>query len=118
MLKGGFWLLTVGFWLLVSCGDDEPTANSQEPIVYSSPIDYEIVLAGNFGEPRPYHFHGGIDVKTGNVEGVQEKDLYGNTVTPLEAVNRKPILPEESEIAGNTRARSAKLRIAERRAAE
>ena len=69
MLKGGFWLLTVGFWLLVSCGDDEPTANSQEPIVYSSPIDYEIVLAGNFGEPRPYHFHGGIDVKTGNVEG-------------------------------------------------
>ena len=54
-------------------------------------------------------------IKTGNVEGVQEKDLYGNTVTPLEAVNRKPILPEESEIAGNTRARSAKLRIAERR---
>ena len=69
MLKGGFWLLTVGFWLLVSCGDDEPTANSQEPIVYSSPIDYEIVLAGNFGESRPYHFHGGIDVKTENREG-------------------------------------------------
>ena len=57
-------------------------------------------------------------IKTGNVEGVQEKDLYGNTVTPLEAVNRKPILPEESEIAGNTRARSAKLRIAERRTEE
>ena len=55
-------------------------------------------------------------IKTGNVEGVQEKDVYGNRVTPLEAVNRKPILPEESEIAGNTRARSAKLRIAERRA--
>jgi len=55
-------------------------------------------------------------IKTGNVEGTQEKDLYGNTVTPLEAVNRKPILPEESEIAENTRARSAKLRIAERRA--
>jgi 16S rRNA (cytosine1402-N4)-methyltransferase len=55
-------------------------------------------------------------IKAGNVEGTQEKDLYGNTVTPLEAVNRKPILPEESEIAENTRARSAKLRIAERRA--
>jgi 16S rRNA (cytosine1402-N4)-methyltransferase len=54
-------------------------------------------------------------IKTGNVDGVQQKDLYGNTVTPLEAVNRKPILPEESEIAENTRARSAKLRIAERR---
>ena len=55
-------------------------------------------------------------IKTGNVEGVQQKDLYGRTQTPLEAVNRKPIVPEESEIAGNTRARSAKLRIAERRA--
>ena len=54
-------------------------------------------------------------IKTGNVDGVQQKDLYGNTVTPLEAVNRKPILPEESEIAENTRARSAKLRIAQRR---
>ncbi len=56
-------------------------------------------------------------IKTGNVEGREEKDLYGRTVTPLTAVNRKPILPEETEIAGNTRARSAKLRIAERRAA-
>ncbi len=54
-------------------------------------------------------------IKTGNVEGREEKDLYGRTKTPLEAVNRKPILPTESEIAGNTRARSAKLRIAERR---
>lgn len=68
MLKSGFWLLAVSFWLLVSCGD-EPTANSQEPVAYSSPVDYDIVLAGNFGEPRPFHFHGGIDVKTGNVEG-------------------------------------------------
>ena len=57
-------------------------------------------------------------IKAGNVEGKEEKDLYGRTVTPLVAVNRKPILPEESEIASNTRARSAKLRIAERRAGE
>ena len=57
-------------------------------------------------------------IKTGNVEGREEKDLYGRTVTPLVAVNRKPVLPQESEIAGNTRARSAKLRIAERRAAQ
>ena len=55
-------------------------------------------------------------IKTGNVEGKEEKDVYGRTSAPLEAVNRKPIVPEESEIAGNTRARSAKLRIAERRA--
>ena len=57
-------------------------------------------------------------IKTGNVEGREEKDMYGRTATPLEAVNRKPILPMESEIAGNTRARSAKLRIAQRRNAE
>ena len=57
-------------------------------------------------------------IKTGNVEGRVEKDAFGRMETPLEAVNRKPILPEESEIAGNPRARSAKLRIAERRAAE
>ena len=55
-------------------------------------------------------------IKTGNVEGREEKDIFGRMVTPLVAVNRKPILPQESEIAANTRARSAKLRIAERRA--
>ena len=51
-------------------------------------------------------------IKTGNVEGKAEKDIYGRMSAPLEAVNRKPILPREEEIAENTRARSAKLRIA------
>jgi 16S rRNA (cytosine1402-N4)-methyltransferase len=55
-------------------------------------------------------------IKTGNVDGMEVKDAFGRTNAPLEAVNRKPIVPEESEIAMNTRARSAKLRIAERRA--
>ena len=53
-------------------------------------------------------------IKTGNIEGKVEKDFYGNITAPLAAVNRKPILPQESEIAANTRARSAKLRIAEK----
>ena len=53
-------------------------------------------------------------IKTGNVEGIEEKDIYGRVNTPLSAVNRKPILPKEEEIASNTRARSAKLRIAEK----
>ena len=57
-------------------------------------------------------------IKTGNVEGKEEKDVYGRVSTPLEAVNRKPILPREDEIARNTRARSAKLRVAEKRRAE
>ena len=53
-------------------------------------------------------------IKAGNIEGKIEKDFYGNAKTPLKAVNKKPILPQESEIAANTRARSAKLRIAEK----
>ena len=53
-------------------------------------------------------------IKAGNIEGKVEKDFYGNATAPLKAVNRKPILPQEEEIATNTRARSAKLRIAEK----
>jgi 16S rRNA (cytosine1402-N4)-methyltransferase len=51
-------------------------------------------------------------IKAGNIEGKMEKDFYGNSKAPLKAVNRKPILPQGSEIAANTRARSAKLRVA------
>jgi 16S rRNA (cytosine1402-N4)-methyltransferase len=53
-------------------------------------------------------------IKAGNIDGKVEKDFYGNATAPLKAVNRKPILPQESEISENTRARSAKLRIAEK----
>lgn len=41
--------------------------------IFQSPIDYEISLAGNFGEPRPHHFHGGLDIKTAGREG---KHIY------------------------------------------
>lgn len=53
-------------------------------------------------------------IKTGTIDGNAVKDIYGNTGNRLRSVNRKPILPEESEIAANTRARSAKLRVAEK----
>ena len=53
-------------------------------------------------------------IKTGNVDGSEEKDMFGRSNAPLKAVNRKPILPSEEEIESNTRARSAKLRIAEK----
>ena len=53
-------------------------------------------------------------IKTGNVEGRQEKDSFGRLETPFEALDRKPILPTEDEIQHNTRARSAKLRTAVR----
>ena len=53
--------------------------------------------------------------RTGNAEGKEEKDFFGNPITPYIIINRKPIIPSEEEIASNSRARSAKLRIAERK---
>ena len=53
-------------------------------------------------------------IRSGRVDGAETKDSFGRSTAPLKAVNRKPILPQESEIESNTRARSAKLRIAEK----
>jgi len=53
-------------------------------------------------------------MRAGNFEGIVEKDFYGNTNAPFELICRKPIIPEESEILKNKRARSAKLRIAQK----
>lgn len=53
-------------------------------------------------------------IRTGNIEGKEHKDAFGRLEAPLKAVNRKPVVPEEEEIASNTRARSAKLRVAEK----
>ncbi|WP_053189050.1 16S rRNA (cytosine(1402)-N(4))-methyltransferase RsmH [Sunxiuqinia dokdonensis] len=53
-------------------------------------------------------------IKAGNFEGKQDKDFYGNVSSVLKAVNRKVIIPNDEEIARNPRARSAKLRIAEK----
>ena len=53
-------------------------------------------------------------IKKGKFEGEMDKDFYGNAQLPLHAINRKPILPSTEEIEQNSRARSAKLRIAEK----
>jgi 16S rRNA (cytosine1402-N4)-methyltransferase len=53
-------------------------------------------------------------IKTGNFEGKLEKDFYGNPIVPLRQISRKPIIASEEEITENNRARSAKLRIAEK----
>ncbi|MDD5570764.1 MAG: 16S rRNA (cytosine(1402)-N(4))-methyltransferase RsmH [Bacteroidales bacterium] len=53
-------------------------------------------------------------IKTGNFEGELKKDFYGNPVLLFDAINKKVIQPGETEIMNNNRARSAKLRIAEK----
>lgn len=54
-------------------------------------------------------------IKSGDFSGKQEKDFYGNVDSPLIAINRKVIVPTDEEIERNPRARSAKLRIAEKK---
>ena len=54
-------------------------------------------------------------LKSGNFEGKVEKDFFGVAKQRFELVNRKVIVPSEEEIQRNPRARSAKLRIAEKR---
>jgi len=53
-------------------------------------------------------------MKTGNFEGEEKKDFYGNIETPFRIINRKGTTPGDEEIAINNRARSARLRIAEK----
>lgn len=53
-------------------------------------------------------------IAKGKFKGEVEKDFYGNEIKPLRAVNRKVIVASAEEIEENNRARSAKLRIAEK----
>jgi len=53
-------------------------------------------------------------MKTGNFEGEEKKDFFGNVETPFRIINRKGTVPGDEEIAINNRARSARLRIAEK----
>jgi len=53
-------------------------------------------------------------MRSGNFEGVKDTDLYGNVKRLLTPVNHKVITPGEDEIRQNSRARSARLRIAEK----
>lgn len=53
-------------------------------------------------------------INTGNFEGKTIKDSFGNVIRPFEPVNKKVIMPDGEEIKKNPRARSAKLRIAQK----
>jgi 16S rRNA (cytosine1402-N4)-methyltransferase len=53
-------------------------------------------------------------MRSGNTDGKIKKDFYGNTDCPFKLITRKAIIPNDNEIEKNSRARSAKLRIAEK----
>jgi 16S rRNA (cytosine1402-N4)-methyltransferase len=52
--------------------------------------------------------------RAGNFEGEISKDFYGNPLVPLRVMTRKAIVPGAGEIADNSRARSARMRVAEK----
>lgn len=53
-------------------------------------------------------------MKTGNVEGIETKDFFGKVSTPWKLITRRPVEAFPEEVERNPRARSAKLRVAER----
>jgi hypothetical protein len=78
-----FPILACCLLLLTGCGHKEAEPVGIRDVKYVSPVDYEITLAGNFGEPRPWHFHGGIDIRTDNVEGKQIFSIADGYVSRL-----------------------------------
>ncbi len=54
-------------------------------------------------------------LRSGNLEGKEEKDFYGNSLSPFRVITRKAIVPGEAELQSNNRSRSARLRIGEKK---
>lgn len=70
-----------------------------------------VVLSYHSLEDRPVkHF-----INAGNFEGTLCKDVYGHVLRPFQPMTRKPIVSTAEEVQTNKRARSAKLRVGERR---
>lgn len=53
-------------------------------------------------------------MRSGNIHGTIEKDLYGRSDSPWRTLTGKPVTPSASEVERNPRSRSAKLRAAEK----
>lgn len=58
-MKKSFLLVIVALFVLSRLSAQE----------FRPPMDHEITFAGNYAEIRADHFHGGLDFKTGGVEG-------------------------------------------------
>jgi 16S rRNA (cytosine1402-N4)-methyltransferase len=69
-----------------------------------------VVMAYHSLEDRPVKNF----IRSGKFFGEVEKDLFGNEIKPLHSITRKPLEANETELLENPRARSAKLRIAEK----
>ncbi len=52
-------------------------------------------------------------MRTGRMDGQGEEDVFGNRLSPIRPVGRKPIIPTAEEVGRNPRVRSAKLRVGE-----
>jgi 16S rRNA (cytosine1402-N4)-methyltransferase len=78
----------------------------------------EVIASGGMLVVMSYHSLEDRMVKnwmrTGDLVGAETKDLYGNRLRPFNPTSNKAIQPTEEEIAINPRARSARLRAAER----
>lgn len=69
-----------------------------------------VVMAYHSLEDRPVKNF----IRSGKFSGDVEKDFFGNEIKPLQSITRKPLEASEEELLLNSRARSAKLRIAEK----
>ena len=54
-------------------------------------------------------------MRSGNFEGHEEKDFYGNSLSPMRMISHGAIKASDEEVAANSRARSARLRVGMRR---
>lgn len=53
-------------------------------------------------------------MRTGRIDGKEQKDFYGRNLSPFKLLTSKPIVADDAEVERNPRSRSAKLRVAEK----